>query len=115
MAATPGLLDTDRLAALGLALRALLCLEIRTVRLMDTLPIEEQPNHIVAGTTPVRATVHTASGVEISVVIGVPSQVCAASCMLCWFWPCCKSPTCECGCEASECWWASSDPARSVP
>lgn len=81
MAATPGLLDTDRLAALGLVLRALLCLEIRTVRLVDTQPLEEQPNHIMPGTMPVRALVHTTSGVEISVVIGVPEQVRRGCCV----------------------------------
>ena len=75
LVAAPGILETDRLAALGLALRAFLCLEVRHVRLLATAPVMETPQHIVANTTVVRATVETVSGAQFAVVIGVPAAV----------------------------------------
>ena len=75
LAAAPGILETDRLAALGLVLRALLCMEVRQPRLIHSRHLPEAPAHIVHGTTAAHVVIKTASGVTVPIVVGAPPQV----------------------------------------
>lgn len=73
--ALPSILDTERLAALGLALRAFCTLEVRGLRVIAAEPVDYTPSHIVPGSDVARVRVATQSGVQLSVVIGAPTQV----------------------------------------
>ena len=76
VAATPAIFETERLAALGLALRAFLTLEIRGLSVQEAHAVSHIPSHIVPGSDVARLVVCTYSGVSFSVVMGAPTQVC---------------------------------------
>lgn len=71
----PSLLDAERLAALGLALRALLSLEIRSLRVVSAHALAHTPSHIVPGSDVARFVLITRAGVPFPVVLGAPTQV----------------------------------------
>lgn len=75
LVASPGILETDRLAALGLVLRGLLCLEVRKAKLVAMRSLSEMPAHIMPGTSVARIVVETTSGVQFPIVLGAPAQV----------------------------------------
>jgi hypothetical protein len=80
LAATPAILDTERLAALGLALRALVCLEVRRVAVAERGALSYVPAHVVKGTDVARVAVQSQSGVVFPIVLGAPAQVRRAPC-----------------------------------
>ena len=57
---------------LGEALRALLVLEVRQLRLAGRHPCERTPAHLPEGATASRCSVQTASGAHATVVLGGP-------------------------------------------
>ncbi len=57
---------------LGEALRALLVLEVRQLRLAGRHPCERTPAHLPQGATASRCSVQTASGAHATVVLGGP-------------------------------------------
>ena len=57
---------------LGEALRALLVLEVRQLRLAGRHPCERTPAHLPEGATASRCSVRTASGAHATVVLGGP-------------------------------------------
>lgn len=71
------ILDTERLAALGLVLRSLCCLEVRHTRVREVHAMNYSPQHIVPGTSVTAVVAETLSGTAFPLVLGVPSQVCA--------------------------------------
>jgi hypothetical protein len=75
LAAAPGILDTNRLAALGLALRGLLCLEVRKGLVVASYGMPDTPQHILPSTICGRIIVQTVSGPQFPVIIGAPAQV----------------------------------------
>jgi hypothetical protein len=75
LVAAPGILETNRLAALGLALRGLLCLEVRKARVAASYAMPDTPQHILPTTTCRRMVVQTVSGPQFPVIIGAPAQV----------------------------------------
>lgn len=75
LVAAPGILDTDRLAALGLTLRAQLSLEVRRARVIANYASTDTHPHILPSTTVGRVVMQTASGPQFPVVVGIPPQV----------------------------------------
>jgi hypothetical protein len=69
------ILDTERLAALGLALRSLCCLEVRRTRVREVHNLNYSPQHIVSGTSVAAVVAETVSGATFPLVLGVPAQV----------------------------------------
>ncbi|CAK0786305.1 hypothetical protein CVIRNUC_009518 [Coccomyxa viridis] len=69
------LVDAQRLSYLGEALRALLVLEVRQLRLAGRHPCERTPAHLPQGATASRCSVQTASGAHATVVLGGPPNV----------------------------------------
>lgn len=82
LASTSSILETERLAALGLVLRGLCCLEVRHAALAAQQPMSHTPQHIVPGTSVASVAVRTASGVQFPLVIGAPAQVRPPCCVL---------------------------------
>ena len=64
---------------LGEALRALLVLEVRQLRLEGRNPCERTPAHLPEGATAARCSVRTASGAHATVVLGGPPNGAALS------------------------------------
>lgn len=72
------MIDAQRLSFLGEALRALLVMETRSLRLMATEPCLRAPAHLPPGCVALRCSVHTPGGAELSVIIGAQPAVVAS-------------------------------------
>lgn len=69
------MIDSGRLSYMGEALRALLVLEARRVRLVSCSPPAAPPSHLYEGCQALRCEVQTASGARLVVVLGGPPSV----------------------------------------
>ncbi|EFJ44779.1 hypothetical protein VOLCADRAFT_121257 [Volvox carteri f. nagariensis] len=72
---TSSLIDARRLSSLGEALRALLVMEVRTLKLVSLGAVDSLPRNLPAGSRAVRCQFLTASGVSAGVVLGTPPSV----------------------------------------
>ncbi|GLC45726.1 hypothetical protein PLESTM_001771400 [Pleodorina starrii] len=70
-----GLIDSTRLSFLGEALRALLVMEVRDLKLVSRTPLDKLPRTLPGGCQAVRCQYATASGASGSVVLGAPPSV----------------------------------------
>ncbi|GLI68742.1 hypothetical protein VaNZ11_013233 [Volvox africanus] len=69
------LIDSSRLSFLGEALRALLVMEVRGLKLVSRAPLEKLPRTLPGGCQAVRCQYLTCSGAKGSVVLGAPPSV----------------------------------------